>query len=42
MVRLFVALGIIFGAQAVSAHHSFGVAFDATRPITVSGVITVQ
>ena len=48
VVLMFVAMvGLMPGAAfesvvlPVFAHHSFGVAFDVTKPVTVTGVITV-
>ena len=35
-----VFLAVLVGAAPVAAHHSFGVAFDANKPITLTGVIT--
>jgi hypothetical protein len=39
-MRSLVLFGILMGAATISAHHSFGVAFDANKPITITGVIT--
>ena len=37
----YVALALLFtGTQSISAHHSFAAEFDATKPITLRGVIT--
>ena len=35
-----VALTAVLSAPTVSAHHSFGVAFDATKTVMLTGVIT--
>ena len=32
---------LLVNAYRLAAHHSFGVVFDATKPVTVTGVITV-
>ncbi len=37
---LVVLVVLVLGAVTVSAHHSFGVAFDANKSITLTGVIT--
>jgi hypothetical protein len=36
---LAIALGVLLG-RAADAHHSFAAAFDATRPVVVTGVLT--
>ena len=33
-------LAALVSAASLSAHHSFGVAFDATKTVTLTGVIT--
>jgi hypothetical protein len=35
-----VVLTVLLGAASPSAHHSFGVAFDATKTVMLTGVIT--
>ena len=40
MKRLLVVLPLLWLAAPVAAHHSFGVEFDASKPITLSGVVT--
>ena len=32
---------LVVNADRLAAHHSFGVVFDATKPVTVTGVITL-
>lgn len=39
-MRLATALAVLASSAVLSAHHSFGVAFDATKTVTLSGVIT--
>lgn len=39
-MRWVIALAIITTTATVSAHHSFGVAFDANKPVTLTGVIS--
>jgi hypothetical protein len=33
-------LALLWAAQPVVAHHSFGVNFDATKPVTLTGIVT--
>src|SRR5262245_53190873 len=35
-----VGMAVLFGGVSLSAHHSFGVAFDATKTVMLTGVIT--
>jgi hypothetical protein len=35
-----IALAVLASSAVLSAHHSFGVAFDATKTVTLTGVIT--
>ena len=35
-----VLVGIVCFAMPLSAHHSFGAEYDATKPITLTGVVT--
>jgi uncharacterized protein DUF6152 len=39
-MRAVIVLALLSSAATVSAHHSFGVAFDSTKTVTLSGVIT--
>lgn len=39
-MRWVIALVIVTSTATVSAHHSFGVAFDANKPVTLTGVIS--
>ena len=39
-MRAVIVLALLTSAATVSAHHSFGVAFDAKKTVTLSGVIT--
>ena len=39
-MRWVIALAVLASTAPVSAHHSFGVAFDATRTVTFTGVIS--
>lgn len=39
-MRWTIALAVLASAVSLSAHHSFGVAFDATKTVMLSGVIT--
>jgi hypothetical protein len=39
-VLMAAALALLPAAASVSAHHSFAAEFDATKPITLEGVIT--
>lgn len=39
-MRLATALAVLASSAVLSAHHSFGVAFDATKTVTLTGVIT--
>ena len=34
------AVGLLLGAAAVSAHHSFSAEYDATKPVTLKGTLT--
>lgn len=38
-VTLFLFVALI-GALPAWAHHSFGATFDATKPVTITGVLT--
>lgn len=37
---LTVVAGVLFARSSVTAHHSFAAEFDASKPITLTGVIT--
>lgn len=39
-MRWLISLVVLLGAVPSAAHHSFGVAFDANKPTTITGVIT--
>jgi hypothetical protein len=39
-VRLMVALGLLLAAVPVLAHHSFSAEYDASKPVTLEGVVT--
>ena len=39
-MRWVITLAVLTSTATVSAHHSFGVAFDATKTVTATGVIT--
>ena len=39
-MRWLIALALLMGTATLSAHHSFGVAFDATKTVTLSGTVT--
>ena len=39
-MRALVMLALLSSTAIVSAHHSFGVAFDGTKTVTLSGTIT--
>ena len=39
-MRWVFALAVLASSAVLSAHHSFGVAFDATKTVTLTGVIT--
>jgi len=39
-MRWLIALALFASTVTVSAHHSFGVAFDATKTVSLSGTIT--
>ena len=39
-MRWAIALAVLVSSAVLSAHHSFGVAFDATKTVTLTGVIT--
>ena len=41
MLRCFSAAALVMALVShATAHHSFGVAFDANKPVTLSGVVT--
>jgi hypothetical protein len=41
MLRCFLVAALVLGLGGpATAHHSFGVAFDANKPVTLSGVVT--
>jgi hypothetical protein len=35
-----IAVGLLLGGGATRAHHSFAAEFDATKPITLTGLVT--
>jgi Family of unknown function (DUF6152) len=39
-VRLVVVLGLLLAAVPVLAHHSFSSEYDATKPVTLEGLVT--
>jgi len=39
-VRLMVALGVLLVTVPVLAHHSFSSEYDASKPVTLEGVVT--
>ena len=39
-MRWVIALVIVISTATLSAHHSFGVAFDANKPVTLTGTIS--
>jgi len=39
-VRFFVALSVLLMGAAASAHHSFSSEYDASKPVTLNGVVT--
>ena len=39
-IQVTVLMAVLFSAIPLSAHHSFGAEYDATKPITLTGVIT--
>ena len=39
-LRSMVIAPIVLAAVVLSAHHSFGVVFDANKPVTLTGVVT--
>jgi hypothetical protein len=40
LCRSMVVAQIVLAAAVLSAHHSFGVVFDANKPVTLTGVVT--
>jgi hypothetical protein len=40
MRRLIVAVGLLMAAVPVMAHHSFSSEYDASKPITLEGLVT--
>jgi hypothetical protein len=39
-VRFVVVLGLLLAAMPVLAHHSFSSEYDATKPVTLEGLVT--
>jgi hypothetical protein len=39
-MRWLIALALVTSTATLSAHHSFGVAFDATKTVSLSGTVT--
>jgi hypothetical protein len=40
VLGVLIAAGLLAGGHAALAHHSFAAEFDATKPITLTGVVT--
>jgi hypothetical protein len=41
-MRWLIALAVVSSTATLSAHHSFGVAFDATKTVSLSGTVTTR